>query len=75
MVLDFHQNVILCVILLLVPRSLGISIGVRKDALMSVERAFRLGEWRALAGRAGLRYQRIWLYYGSRIVLQAWKQG
>jgi hypothetical protein len=46
---------------------------LQSDGLISVRRGFRLGEWRDLAARAEIPEAGIWLYYGTRIVLQARK--
>jgi hypothetical protein len=50
-----------------------ISRALREDALISVKRGFRRREWRELAARAGIPDAKVWLYYGTRIVLQARK--
>ena len=52
---------------------LRINRTLRNDGLISVRRGFRLGEWRELAARAEIPDAKIWLYYGTRIVLQARK--
>jgi SAM-dependent methyltransferase len=75
MVSDLHRNAGLHVMLWLCTRLLGVSREVREDALISVKRGFWLAELRGLAGRAGLKNPKVWLYYGTRIVLQARKQG
>jgi hypothetical protein len=43
------------------------------DGLISVQRGFRLNEWRNLAGRAGIPAAKVWRYHGTRILLQARK--
>src|SRR5206468_2602528 len=45
----------------------------RDDGLLSVERGFRVGELRKLVQRAGIRDARVWLYYGTRVILEARK--
>jgi ubiquinone/menaquinone biosynthesis C-methylase UbiE len=45
----------------------------RHDALLSVKRGFRVGEMQQLADEAGINGARAWLYYGTRVVLQAKK--
>jgi len=72
-VCDLHRNAGLYVMLWLMTRLMGIGQPVREDALISVRRGFRLREWRALAKEAGLTDARVWLYYGTRIVMQARK--
>ena len=44
---------------------------LRNDGMISVKRGFRQREWRDLAAQAEIPEPRIWLYYGTRIVLQA----
>jgi len=43
--------------------------------LISVKRGFHQQEWRELAARAGIPHAGVWLYYGTRMVLQARKNG
>lgn len=45
----------------------------QEDGLLSVKRGFRTHEFQALAGRAGISNARAWLYYGSRVILEAKK--
>lgn len=47
----------------------------RQDALISVRKGFRLPEWRALAAQADINNARVWLYAGTRIMLEACKPG
>jgi SAM-dependent methyltransferase len=72
---DLHRNVcfysMLWVFLLLLCRDRRL----RADGLISVKRGFRRREWRALAAQADLPDAKVWLYYGTRIVLQARKAG
>ena len=49
------------------------SRALREDGLISVKRGFRRREWQELAARATIPNARVWLYYGTRIVLQARK--
>lgn len=72
---DLHRNAGLYAMLWVCTRLLGVSSAVRKDALLSVKRGFRLQQFRELAGRAGVKNPRVWLYYGTRIMLQARKRG
>lgn len=68
---DAHRNLgSLCVIWLLL-RCLRVTPTFLADGLLSVRRGWRLGEWKNLANRAGIPQPKVWLYYGSRIVLQA----
>lgn len=43
---------------------------LREDALISVKRGFRPREWVEPARCAEIRNAKVWLYYGTRIVLQ-----
>jgi SAM-dependent methyltransferase len=70
---DLHRNVGLYAMLWLATRLFGASRHLREDALISVKRGFRLEEWRSLAAQANLRNARVWVFYGTRIVLQARK--
>lgn len=70
---DLSRNAGLYAMLWLATRLMQICRPVREDALVSVRRGFRLGELRALAANAQLTNAKVWLYYASRIVLQARK--
>ena len=70
---DLHRNIGLYSMLWLLPRLMGVSRSVKADALISVKRGFHLAELRELAGKAGLPEAKVWLYYGTRILLQAKK--
>lgn len=73
MISDLHRNAGLLAMLWLSLPFLRLSKPVREDALLSVRRAFQLEELRTLAQSAGLPDPRVWLYYGTRIILQARK--
>jgi 2-polyprenyl-3-methyl-5-hydroxy-6-metoxy-1,4-benzoquinol methylase len=75
LICDLHRNAGLYAMLWLAAPMLGIGRQVREDALTSVQRGFRLREWRELAKQAGLPGATVWLYYGTRIVMQARKGG
>jgi SAM-dependent methyltransferase len=70
---DLHRNAGLYTMLWLSMPLMRISRALREDALISVKRGFRRREWRELAARAGIPDAKVWLYYGTRIVLQARK--
>ncbi len=70
---DLHRNAGFYAMLWLTMRLMRADRRLREDGLISVKRGFRLGEWRELAGRAEIPQARVWLYYGTRIVLQARK--
>jgi len=68
---DAHRNLgSLCVIWLLL-RCLRVTPTFLADGILSVRRGWRVSEWKDLANQAGIPEPRVWLYYGSRIVLQA----
>jgi SAM-dependent methyltransferase len=71
---DLHRNAGFCAMLWLSLRLMRTSRDLREDALISVKRGFRLREWRELAARAEIPDAKVWLYYGTRIVLQARKK-
>ncbi len=70
---DLHRNAGFYAMLWLTMRLMRADRRLREDGLISVKRGFRLGEWRELASRAEIPQARVWLYYGTRIVLQARK--
>jgi len=70
---DLHRNAGLYSMLWLMTLLLGTDKRIRRDGLISVERGFRLSEWRELAARAVIPDAQVSLYYGTRIVLQARK--
>jgi SAM-dependent methyltransferase len=70
---DLHRNAGLYAMLWLFLRLMRTSRNLREDALISVKRGFRRREWRELAARAKIPNAKVWLYYGTRIVLQARK--
>jgi SAM-dependent methyltransferase len=70
---DLHRNAGLYALLWAATGLMRVCRRVREDSLVSVKRGFRLDEWRRLAQQAGLRNPRVWLYYGTRIMLQARK--
>jgi SAM-dependent methyltransferase len=70
---DLHRNPVLLGLVWLITRCAGLSPEMRADGAMSVRRGWRIKEWQALANAAGIPRARVWLYYGSRIMLQARK--
>lgn len=70
---DLHRNSGLYLMLWLTMAVMRTSPKLRDDGLISVKRGFRRREWRELAARAEISNARVWLYYGTRIVLQARK--
>lgn len=71
---DVHRNAGLYAMLWITTLLLRTGRPLREDALISVKRGFRLREWRELAARAEIPNAEVWLYFGTRIVLQARKK-
>jgi SAM-dependent methyltransferase len=72
---DLHRNALLYTLVWLALHMMRAEANVLEDGLISVRRGFRLGEWRGLAAQAGIAGASIWRYHGTRIVLQARKNG
>lgn len=72
---DLHRNAGFYSMLWLVMWLMRTDRILRGDGLISIKRGFRRNEWRALAAQAGIPKAKVWLYYGTRIVLQARKAG
>lgn len=70
---DLHRNAGLYVMLWLTMLLISSDRTLREDGLISVKRGFRRREWRELAARADIPDAKVWVYYGTRIVLQARK--
>jgi hypothetical protein len=68
---DLHRNAALYAVLWVLLRLCRFPEHFRNDGLLSVRRSWRVGEWQALAGRAGIPDARVWLYGGARLMLQA----
>jgi hypothetical protein len=71
---DLHRNVGLYAAIWLLLRLKGAPETFLSDGLVSVRRGWRVKEWRELAGRAEIPGARVWLYSGSRIMLEARKK-
>ena len=71
---DLHRNLLLYELVRLGTWLLRFPAPLRQDGLTSVRRGFRLPEWKALAREAGIREAKVWLYFGTRIILQSKKQ-
>jgi 2-polyprenyl-3-methyl-5-hydroxy-6-metoxy-1,4-benzoquinol methylase len=70
---DTHRNTgALCMVWALL-RMLKATPEFLSDGLQSVRRGWRVGEWQRLAQEAAIPSPRVWLYYGSRVMLQARK--
>jgi len=70
---DAHRNAGAMAVIWGVLRLMRVTPQFLSDGMLSVRRSWRVGEWRALAARAGISSARVWLYYGSRVMLQARK--
>ena len=70
---DLHRNAGLYAMLWLTMWLVCADRTLREDGLISVKRGFRRREWRELARRAEIPNAKVWLYCGTRIVLQARK--
>ena len=71
---DLHRNIGFYAMLRIAMRVMCANHNLRQDAVISVKRGFRCPEWRELAARADIPDAKVWLYYGTRIVLQARKK-
>jgi SAM-dependent methyltransferase len=72
---DLHRNAMLYALVWLTLRLMHADRTVLEDGLISVRRGFRRDEWRKLAERAKIPAANVWRYHGTRIVLQARKNG
>jgi hypothetical protein len=70
---DLHRNAGFYTMIWLTTLALFASPAFREDALVSVKRGFRRGEWRELVKKAEIPGAKVWLYYGTRLILQARK--
>lgn len=70
---DLHRNAGFYSLLWPALSLMGTGAKLREDGMISIKRGFRRREWRALAARAEIPSPKVWLYYGTRIVLQARK--
>ena len=71
---DLHRNALLYGGLWLTMHLMRANKTVIEDGLISVQRGFRVDEWRALAVRAEIPGASVWRYHAARIVLQARKK-
>lgn len=72
---DLHRNAGLYALVWLTLHLMRANRTVMGDGLISVRRGFRLNEWCDLAAEAEIPAPKVWLYHGTRIVLQARKAG
>jgi hypothetical protein len=71
---DLHRNAFLIGTVWLSCLLRGLSKDMRGDGMISIKRGWRIPEWRAIAEQAGIKNAKVWLYFGSRIILQAKKR-
>jgi hypothetical protein len=70
---DLHRNYPLLLLVWVSCLLRGLSAEMRSDGVISIQRGWRVQEWRRLAHLAGIPNAKTWLYFGSRIILQAKK--
>lgn len=70
---DVHRNAGALCVVWAVLRLMRVTPQFLSDGLLSVRRSWRVDEWREIAVQAGIQNARVWLYYGSRVLLQARK--
>lgn len=70
---DVHRGPIVYGMLWMLTKLQNYPIHFRHDTLLSVKRGFRVGEMQSFANQAGMDRARAWLYYGTRVILQAKK--
>lgn len=70
---DLHRNLFLYGLLWLLFLVRTHPPTLRDDGLLSIRRAWRLGELKSLAERAGIPGARVQFYFGSRVLLRALK--
>jgi len=70
---DLQRSIRLYVLLWFTMRLMDANREIYQDGLISVKRGFRRQEWLDLAARAQIPGADVWLYYGTRIILQARK--
>jgi SAM-dependent methyltransferase len=70
---DLHRGLALFSFLWLLFRVRRFPKHFQSDGLLSVKRGFRVGELQALANQAEIPGASTWLYYGTRVILEAKK--
>ena len=70
---DTHRNRAALLVIWAVLKRMRATPEFLADGLQSVRRGWRVGEWRRLAAQAEIPNPRVWLAYGSRVMLQARK--
>jgi 2-polyprenyl-3-methyl-5-hydroxy-6-metoxy-1,4-benzoquinol methylase len=70
---DLHRNPALLGMVWLSCIVARLSSEMRADGIISIRRGWRVPEWKHLARAAEIPNARVWLYFGSRIILQARK--
>jgi hypothetical protein len=70
---DLHRNAFLYGLLWLLFQVRSHPQTLRRDGLLSVRRAWRLGELKTLAEIAGINQPKVHFYFGARVLLRALK--
>ncbi|EEF61260.1 methyltransferase domain-containing protein [Pedosphaera parvula] len=71
LITDLHRNLAFYLAMQAILRISGVPAHFRSDALLSVKRGWRVNDWKSLADEAGIPEAKVWLYAGTRIMLQA----
>jgi SAM-dependent methyltransferase len=71
---DVHRNVAMIALVWVSVHAARLSKEMRGDGVLSVRRSWRIHEWKALAAAAQIPHAHVWLYLGSRLILQARKR-
>jgi hypothetical protein len=75
LICDLHRNRFFWLALAALLWSIRLPREFRRDGLLSIERGWRVPDWRRLAEAAGLTNARIWQEHGTRILLAVVKDG
>jgi hypothetical protein len=71
---DLHRNPALLGIVWLSCVCAGLTSEMRADGVISILRGWRVPEWQRFAAAVGIPEAKVWLYFGSRIILRARKR-
>jgi 2-polyprenyl-3-methyl-5-hydroxy-6-metoxy-1,4-benzoquinol methylase len=70
---DLHRNVFLYGLIWLILHGGRFAKDFREDGLLSIKRGFRVREIQRLVEKAEIPGTQVWLYYGSRVIVEAKK--
>ena len=70
---DLHRNPIFAAAVWTLLFALQCPREIREDGVLSVKRGWRVGEWQALARKAGITHAKVWQEHGTRVFLLARK--